>query len=50
MVYFIEILKTGKKGEIGIGLIPKDYPNNRMPGWNLRSIGYHADNGGWDIL
>ena len=46
MALFIGILKTGKQGTIAIGLVPKNYPPNRQPGWNVQSIGYHADDGG----
>ena len=44
--YLAGVLKTGKSGTIAMGLVPKNYPPNRQPGWNVQSIGYHADDGG----
>ncbi|CAK8673078.1 unnamed protein product [Clavelina lepadiformis] len=44
--YFeIEILEPGDKCFIAIGLIHKNYPLHRHPGWNMGSIAYHADDG-----
>ncbi len=44
--YFeIEVLDTGEKCTIGIGLAPADYPLGRHPGWERDSIGYHGDDG-----
>uniref|UniRef100_A0A1B6DMV2 B30.2/SPRY domain-containing protein n=1 Tax=Clastoptera arizonana TaxID=38151 RepID=A0A1B6DMV2_9HEMI len=44
--YFeIEILEPGENCYIAIGLTEKDYPKNRLPGWNKGSIAYHADDG-----
>ena len=44
--YFeIEILNSGRSNRIGLGLAHRNYPLNRMPGWNTRSVGYHADDG-----
>ena len=40
-----EIISQGKRGAIGIGVGEYNYPLNRMPGWNLNGVGYHADNG-----
>ena len=45
--YFeVKITDTVDDGEIGIGLGHKNYPLCNMPGWGIRSIGYHADDGG----
>ena len=41
-----EILCDGDKRIIVVGLVPKDYPEERQPGWCPQSIAYHADNGG----
>ena len=44
--YFeMEILNSGKKGWLALGLAVPSYPLHRHPGWNKGSIGYHADNG-----
>ena len=44
--YFeIKILSEGEAGVLGIGLGPSCYNLTRMPGWNIGSIGYHADDG-----
>ena len=44
--YFeFKILSGGKDCALGIGVGASDYPLDRMPGWNLNSIGYHANNG-----
>ncbi|KAI0227695.1 SPRY domain-containing protein 3 [Lamellibrachia satsuma] len=44
--YFeIEIVDPGKACHIAIGVARKDYPKNRLPGWNKGSIAYHADDG-----
>nr|CAB3266542.1 SPRY domain-containing protein 3-like [Phallusia mammillata] len=44
--YFeIEILEPGQSCYIAIGLVHKDYPLRRHPGWNIGSIAYHADDG-----
>lgn len=44
--YFeIEIVDSGLKSAIGIGLVPYDYPMDCQPGWKQFSIGYHADDG-----
>ncbi|XP_052813517.1 uncharacterized protein LOC128240741 isoform X2 [Mya arenaria] len=42
----IKVISTGKSGTISMGLAPSDYPPNRQCGWNTKSIGYHADDGG----
>ena len=44
--YFeIEIVNPGHSCYIAIGLARKNYPKNKLPGWNPGSIGYHADDG-----
>ena len=44
--YFeIQILNEGELGALGIGLGPSSYDLSRMPGWDIGSIGYHADDG-----
>ncbi len=39
------ITDRGEKSFIGIGVGGREYPLNRMPGWNATSVGYHADDG-----
>ena len=44
--YFeIQILNEGTFRALGIGLGPSCYDLTRMPGWDMGSIGYHADDG-----
>ena len=43
--YEYEIIAKGAEASIGIGMGEKNYPLNRMPGWNRNSIGYHGDDG-----
>ena len=44
--YFeMEIVSSGKKGWLALGLAKNNYPLHRHPGWNKGSVGYHADNG-----
>ena len=44
--YFeLQILCPGVIGEITIGVVGRDYPLNRQPGWVEEGIGYHADDG-----
>ena len=44
--YFeLEITCDGRERAIGIGVGDCNYPLTRMPGWNPRSIGFHADDG-----
>ena len=44
--YFeIQILNGGTSRELGIGLGPSCYNLTSMPGWDIGSIGYHADDG-----
>ncbi len=47
LLNYFEYLITdgGESAYIGIGVGKKEYPLNRMPGWNANSIGYHADDG-----
>ena len=45
--YFeIRILEEGDLREIGMGVGSLHSDLSGMPGWNIGSIGYHADNGG----
>ncbi|XP_060568724.1 transcription intermediary factor 1-alpha-like isoform X2 [Ruditapes philippinarum] len=37
----IEIVSIGRNGAIGV--VPDDYPNNRLPGLGYDSYGYHSD-------
>lgn len=44
--YFeVTILDLGIRGAISIGVAPRHYPLDRMPGWNSGSIAYHCDDG-----
>ena len=46
--YFeIKIDEGGSQNWIGIGLATKEYPRNKQPGWDLTSVGYHADDGSY---
>ena len=47
---YLEIVGTGEKGCISIGLVHYPYPEDSQPGWHDRAIGYHADDGGCVIL
>ena len=40
-----EIINRGAQCAIGIGVGELTYPLDRMPGWNVNGIGYHADDG-----
>ena len=40
-----EIINRGEKCAIGIGVGEINYPLDKMPGWNVNGIGYHADDG-----
>ena len=40
-----KILSRGVVCAITIGLVGRDYPLDRQPGWNEEGIGYHADDG-----
>ena len=39
------IVSIGKECALGIGVGSSEYPLDRMPGWNLNGIGYHASDG-----
>ncbi|XP_045183206.2 uncharacterized protein LOC123541717 [Mercenaria mercenaria] len=45
--YFeVEIIRSGgMAGSVGIGIVPKDYPEKDFPGWRKFSAGYHSDDG-----
>ena len=44
--YFeVTIDSLSREGAIGIGLAPKDYRLDCMPGWLPSSVGYHSDDG-----
>ncbi|PCH33036.1 SPRY-domain-containing protein [Wolfiporia cocos MD-104 SS10] len=44
--YFeVEILSSGSKGHISIGFSADSVRLSRIPGWEARSWGYHADDG-----
>jgi hypothetical protein len=44
--YFeLEIVDSGDKGYVAIGIARQDYPTYRHPGWNPGSVAYHADDG-----
>jgi hypothetical protein len=44
--YFeIKIINIGKNGFIGIGLCSKHIDLDRLPGWEINSLGYHGDDG-----
>ena len=45
-----EILNEGTSRYIAIGLCHRRYSPNRQPGWDSGSVGYHADDGGWDDI
>ncbi|CAM6015978.1 unnamed protein product [Sphagnum balticum] len=45
--YFeITIKDCGLDGRIGIGFTDEDFRNDRQPGWESNSYGYHGDDGG----
>ena len=47
--YFeIKVIDQGMDCKVGIGLGPSPYPGSmhKMPGWDLKCIGYHGDDGG----
>ncbi|KAH9494571.1 SPRY domain-containing protein 3 [Bulinus truncatus] len=44
--FSLEIIDTGKRSIIAIGVCPRNYPATNLPGWKAGSVGYHADNGG----
>ena len=41
----VRIIEPGEHKYIGIGVVCKAYPPNKLPGWKEISVGYHADNG-----
>lgn len=46
--YFeIKIEDGGSQNFVGIGLATQEYPDNKQPGWDLTSVGYHADDGSY---
>jgi len=47
-VYFeVQIVAPGMPGScsVAVGLVPADYPSNRLPGWENGSYAYHGDEG-----
>lgn len=45
--YEIKIEEGGGTNFIGIGLAAEGYSDNKQPGWDLTSVGYHADDGSY---
>lgn len=44
--YFeVKIINAGRNGFIGIGLCSKNIDLDRLPGWEMDSLGYHGDDG-----
>ncbi|GAA5944858.1 hypothetical protein JCM3775_003539 [Rhodotorula graminis] len=43
--YEVQVLDRGLSGYIGIGLSDRSVPLGRLPGWEDKSYGYHADDG-----
>jgi len=43
--YEVQVLDKGLSGYIGIGLSDRTVPLGRLPGWEDKSYGYHADDG-----
>ncbi|GAA5846959.1 hypothetical protein JCM9279_006967 [Rhodotorula babjevae] len=43
--YEVQVLDKGLSGYIGIGLSDRAVPLGRLPGWEDKSYGYHADDG-----
>jgi hypothetical protein len=44
--YFeVKIINAGRSGFIGIGLCSKNIDLDRLPGWEMDSLGYHGDDG-----
>ena len=41
----LQIIEPGQHKYIGIGVVCKTYPPDKLPGWKEISVGYHADNG-----
>ncbi len=46
-IYYFEVLMTsqGQDGFAGVGICGRSVNRNKLPGWESRSIGYHADDG-----
>ncbi len=46
-IFYFEVLclSAGENGAIGVGIAPKGHTGSGMPGWNMQSVGYHADDG-----
>ncbi|XP_002739300.1 ran-binding protein 9 [Saccoglossus kowalevskii] len=46
LYYFeVKIVSKGRDGYMGIGLSAQGVNNNRLPGWDKHSYGYHGDDG-----
>lgn len=46
LYYFeIKIISKGRDGYMGIGLAAQGVSNQRLPGWDKQSYGYHGDDG-----
>ena len=46
-IYFVsEVINTGNKDIIAMGLVPEKFDTNGPPGWEEESVAYHADDGG----
>ncbi|XP_070536267.1 ran-binding protein 9-like [Ptychodera flava] len=46
LYYFeVKIVSKGRDGYMGIGLSSQGVNNNRLPGWDKHSYGYHGDDG-----
>ena len=43
--FSLRIVNCGEKCFIGMGIVDKNYPTNLLPGWEVCSVGYHADSG-----
>ena len=41
----LRIIEPGQHNYIGMGVVCKTYPVDKLPGWKEISVGYHADNG-----
>ncbi|KAJ8302493.1 LOW QUALITY PROTEIN: hypothetical protein KUTeg_018889 [Tegillarca granosa] len=46
-IYYFEVkvISKGRDGYMGIGLSAQGVNNNRLPGWDKNSYGYHGDDG-----
>lgn len=46
LYYFeIKVISKGRDGYMGIGLAAQGVNNQRLPGWDKQSYGYHGDDG-----